>query len=60
MTNEPTPVPLVIVPMGENDVRLCLGMRNGNTATERTRFPLPTVDELIVKKCNSIFKVKFK
>ena len=24
-------------------------MRNANTATERTRFPLPTVDELIVK-----------
>ena len=33
-------------------------MRNGNTAIERTRFPLQTVDELIVKLRNTTRLVK--
>ena len=47
ITNEPTPWlnPLVVVPKGENDVRICLD--------EHTRFPLPTVDELIVEIRNA-------
>ena len=64
MTNKPTPWlnPLVVALKGGNDARLCLDMRNANTSIERTRFPLPTVDELIVKlrKCNPIFKIRFK
>ena len=54
-TNEPTPWlnPLVVVPKAENNVRICLDMRNANTAIERTRFSLPTVDELIVKLRNA-------
>lgn len=55
ITNEPTPSLnlLVVVPQGENDVRLCLDMCNPNTANERTRFPLQTVGELIVKLRNA-------
>ena len=51
ITKEPTPSlnPLVVVPKGESDARLCLDMHNANTAIERTRFPLPTADELMVK-----------
>ena len=35
--------PVVIVPKLENDVRLCLDMRQAN----EEHFPLPTVDELL-------------
>ena len=55
MTNKPTPWlnPLVAALKVGNDTRLCLDMRNANTSIERTRFPLPTVDELIVKLRNA-------
>ena len=55
MTNKPTPWlnPLVVALKVGNDTRLCLDMRNANTSIERTRFPLPTVDELIVKLRNA-------
>ena len=43
ITNEPTPWPnpLVVVPKGENNVRLCLDIHNANTAIECICFPLP-------------------
>ena len=40
---------LVIVPKSDGGVGLCIDMRNAITAIERTRFPTPTVDDLIFK-----------
>ena len=55
ITNEPTPWlnPLVVVKEGGNNVRLCLDMGSANTTIERIRFPLPKVDELVVKLRNA-------
>ena len=55
ITNKPTPWlnQLFVIAKGENDVRLCLDMHNANTAIQRTRFPLPTVDDLVVKLRNA-------
>ena len=58
VTNLPTPWlnPLVVVPKGEEDVRICLDMRCANKAITRTRFPTPTVDDLLVKlKGSAVF-----
>ena len=51
ITSEATPwlSQLVIVPKTNGNVTLCIDMRNANTAIERTRFPTPTVDDLIFK-----------
>ena len=51
ITNEPTPwlSPLVAVKKGQNNIRLCLDMRHPNQAITRTRFPTPTIDDLLVK-----------
>ena len=47
ITSEATPwlSQLVIVPKSDGRVRICIDMRNANTAIERTRFPTPTVDD---------------
>ena len=49
VTNEATPWinPLVIVPKG-NDIRLCIDMRCANKAISRTRYPTPTVDDVLI------------
>ena len=39
--------PLVVVPKSSGDVRLCLDMREANTAVQRERFPIPTVEETL-------------
>ena len=46
ITYEATPwlSQLVIVPKSVGGVRLCVDMRNANTAIERTRFPTPAVE----------------
>ena len=51
VSGEPTPWlnPLVVVPKGENEIRVCLDMRNANTAITRTRYPTPTIDDLLNK-----------
>lgn len=48
-TNGPTPwvSPLLVVPKGQNDVRICLDFRQANRAIQRERHPIPTVDEII-------------
>ncbi|XP_053406612.1 uncharacterized protein K02A2.6-like [Mercenaria mercenaria] len=48
-TTGPTPFvsPLVVVPKGNNDVRICVDMRQANRAILRERHPIPTVDEVI-------------
>ena len=40
---------LAIVPKSNSDVRLCIDKRNANTVIQRSRFPTPTVDDLIFK-----------
>ena len=51
VTKEPTPWlnPLVIIPKGDNSIRLCVDMRCANKAITRTRFPTPTVEDLMIK-----------
>lgn len=39
--------PVVTVPKPDNDIRLCLDMRQANKAITRGRYPIPTVDELL-------------
>ncbi len=39
--------PVVIVPKHDNDIRLCLDMRQANKATIRGRYPISTGDELL-------------
>ena len=39
--------PVVIVPKPNGDVRLCVDMRQANTAVVRERYPIPTVDEVL-------------
>jgi hypothetical protein len=45
----PTPwvSPLVIIPKPSGDIRVCVDMRQANTAVIRERHPIPTVDEVL-------------
>lgn len=52
VTSEPTPwiSQMVIVPPTDGKkFRVCVDMRNANKAIERTRYPTPTVEDLIGK-----------
>ena len=51
ITSEATPwlSQLIIVTKSDGGVRLFIDMRNANAAIERTRFPTPTMDDLIFK-----------
>ena len=44
---------LVVVPKGNNDIRLCVDMCNANKAISRTRYPTPILDDLLVKLCDA-------
>lgn len=60
VTGEPTDWlnPLVIVPKGDKDgnIRVCIDMREANKAITRTRYPTPTVEDLLVKlKGSAVF-----
>ena len=39
--------PVVIVPKSNGDIRLCVDMRQANTAIRRERYQIPTVDEIL-------------
>ena len=39
--------PLVVVPKDNGDVRLCVDMRQANTAVVRERHPMPTIKEML-------------
>ena len=48
--DRPTPAwvnPVVIIPKGDDDIRLCVDMMRANEAILRGRHPIPTVDELL-------------
>ena len=51
VTNEATPWinPLVVVPKSGDDIRLCIDMRCANKAVERIRYPIPTIDDVMIK-----------
>ena len=55
VTNETTPwiSPMVIVPKANGKIRLCIDMRGPNQAIERTRYPIPTLEDLTFKLKNS-------
>ena len=39
--------PIVVSPKASGDIRLCVDMRVANTAIQRERLPIPTVDEAL-------------
>ncbi|MES9880447.1 MAG: RNase H-like domain-containing protein [Sedimenticola sp.] len=39
--------PICVVPKPNGDIRICVDMRQANTAVERERFPLPNIDEVL-------------
>ena len=39
--------PVVIIPKPNGDIRLCVDMRQANTAVLRERYPTPTVEEVL-------------
>ena len=39
--------PLVVVPKSNNDIRICVDMRQANEAVIRERQPIPTIDEIL-------------
>ena len=45
----PTPCvsPIVVVPKQNGDIRICVDMRMANTAIERSRHPIPTIDDVL-------------
>ena len=51
VTGESTPwlYPLVVVPKGEQNIRVCVDIRAANKTITRTRYPTPMVDDLLVK-----------
>ena len=40
-------LPLVVVPKGDGDIRMCMDMRRANKAIIRERHPIPMVDGLL-------------
>ena len=46
-------LPVVIVPKKNGDVRLCIDMRQANTAVKRIKHPIPTIDEVLQDLNNS-------
>ena len=47
VSHNPTEWPLVVVPKTDGDVRICVDMRRANSAIERERHPIPTIEEVL-------------
>ena len=41
--------PIVIVPKSNGEVRMCIDVRQANKAIVRERYPIPTVQEMLVE-----------
>lgn len=41
--------PMLVVPKGTNDVRICVDMRNPNKAIKRQFYPMPTIETFLPK-----------
>ncbi|KXJ80935.1 hypothetical protein RP20_CCG022792 [Aedes albopictus] len=41
--------PMVVVPKGKDDIRLCINMRHPNKAIQREHFPLPVIETFLNK-----------
>uniref|UniRef100_A0A182YRU0 Reverse transcriptase domain-containing protein n=1 Tax=Anopheles stephensi TaxID=30069 RepID=A0A182YRU0_ANOST len=41
--------PMVVVPKGKDDIRLCINMKFPNQAIQREHYPLPLIDTLLNK-----------
>ncbi|KAK3092068.1 hypothetical protein FSP39_024885 [Pinctada imbricata] len=39
--------PVVVVPKGQDDIRICVDMRRANSAVKRERYPIPTMAEVL-------------
>ena len=39
--------PLVVVPKTDGDIPICVDMRRANSAIERERHPIPTIEEVL-------------
>ena len=44
---------LVCIPKKDNDIRLCLDLRQANKAVQRERFPMPNVEDTLEQMNNS-------
>lgn len=47
--------PMVVVPKGKDDVRICINMRHPNEAIQREHYPLPVIDTFLNKLKGSKF-----
>lgn len=47
--------PMVVVPKGKDDVRICINMRHPNEAIQREHYPLPVIDTFLNKLRGSKF-----
>ncbi|XP_055622846.1 uncharacterized protein K02A2.6-like [Toxorhynchites rutilus septentrionalis] len=50
--------PMVVVPKGKNDIRLCINMKLPNQAIQREHYPLPMIDTLLNKLKGSTYFTK--
>lgn len=46
-SDSPWSAPVILVPKGENDVRVCVDYRKLNQITKPDRYPLPRIDDLL-------------
>ena len=48
--------PIVIVPKQNGDIRICVDLRMANTAIERSRHRMPTIDDVLSElSSNTVF-----
>ncbi|XP_049292920.1 uncharacterized protein K02A2.6-like isoform X1 [Anopheles funestus] len=47
--------PMVVVPKGKDDIRICINMKHPNEAIQREHYPLPIIDTFLNKLKHSKF-----